>query len=182
MNASLARKTGTPSRTRTGPPPIASLTVSHPGWRISRTVTEVPAGASAESFWAAVPRATSTAVPGAIGTDAFWMTPETPAKWSTFGVAASNGERITETAPGMRGVDGPQSGVKIEMPFASGASLNALRALRWLSPRQVPKRRTRRTSSVPSSVIPALERFPLGELTSTPSFKKMPLGPPFFEA
>ena len=109
---------------------MASRT-SQPSWRFSRSVTLVPSGASAASRCAAEPRATSTAVPGAIGTDALCLESVTPAKRSAFVNAPSNGASVTASDPGTRGVAGPQSGVKMAMPFGSGASLKALRSRPW---------------------------------------------------
>ena len=178
MNASFERYTGFPLRTRIGPPPIASETVPQPGWRISRSVTVVPIGASAWSFVAAIPRATSTAVPGAIATGPFWLTLTTGAARSAFGVAAGNGESTSAIEPAICGVERPQSVVKREIPFFPGAWFRKLRVRRWPSPRHVPRNLIRRTSSVPSSVIPALERDAFGGVTRTPSRSRTPLGRP----
>ena len=64
VKASFDLYTGTPSRTRTGPPPIASDTTAQSGVSPSRSVTTDPGCASTWSFVAALPRATRTALPG----------------------------------------------------------------------------------------------------------------------
>ena len=92
--------------------------------------------------------------------------------------AAVIGERTTAYEPATRGVLAPQSEVKSAMPFLPGASLNSFSARRCPVPRQVPRNLTRRTSSAPSSVNPALDRPPFGGLTSTPSRSMIPLGFP----
>ena len=72
--------------------------------------------------------------------------------------------------------------MKSAIPFFPGALLNSFSERRWPLPRQVPKNLTRLTSSVPSSVMPALERCPFGGLTRTPSRRRMPLGFPSAQA
>ena len=97
---------------------------------------------------------------------------------SVFGTEAGNGARTTAKEPSTRGVERPQSEVKSEIPFLPGASLKSLSALRCPVPRHVPKKLTRRTSSVPSRPMPALERWPFGGVTSTPSRMRIPVGLP----
>ena len=67
----------------------------------------MPTGASACSFVAAIPRATSTAVPGAIPTDPFCEVLATVEAMSVLGVEAGKPERSTEYDPEIRGVDVP---------------------------------------------------------------------------
>src|SRR5205085_1608575 len=70
-NISLARKIGFPLRTRSGPPPIASVTSLQLGVSVSLMVSGVPAGASATSFAPPVPRPTITAPPSGIAVPPF---------------------------------------------------------------------------------------------------------------
>src|SRR5262245_9911048 len=97
---------------------------------------------------------------------------------SAFGVAGGKDPRTTANAPAMRGVVEPQSVVNSEMPFVPGALLRKFSARRCPDPRHVPRKLTRRTSSRPSSVTPALEREGFGGVASTPSRRKIPLGRP----
>ncbi len=138
----------------------------------------MPEVASAWSFVAAFPRATSTAVPGWIRTAELAAADGTGTAMSVFGVAGGNDPRTAANAPGMRGVVVPQSSVKSEMPFVPGALFRYVSARRCPVPRQVPRNPTLRTSSSPSSVIPALERAAFGGVARTPSCRRMPLGRP----
>ena len=65
-----------------------------------------------------------------------------------------------------------------KMPFVPGTLFRKFSARRWPAPRQVPRKLTRRTSSRPSSVTPALERAEFGGVASTPSRRRIPLGRP----
>ena len=78
----------------------------------------------------------------------------------------------------MRGVAGPQSDVKSEMPFVPGALFRKFSARRCPVPAPGAEEPDRRTSSRPSSVIPALERVEFGGVASTPSRRRIPLGRP----
>ena len=95
-----------------------------------------------------------------------------------FGVASGNEPSTATNAPETRGVADPQSDVKSEIPFVPGALFRKFSARRCPVPRQVPRKLTLRTSSSPSSVIPALDRAGFGGVASTPSRRKIPLGRP----
>ena len=125
MKSSSERKTGFPARTSTGPPPSASGTPAHSGWRISRVVTAVPTGASAWSFGASVPAAISTAPSGGIGVPPpVVVAAATVAVRSVFGVDCGNGWSTTSAAPSTRGVVAPQAGVNRATSPAFGTSLS----------------------------------------------------------
>ena len=110
VKISPALKIGAPSRTICGPPPIAETMSGQSGLRLSWVVTICPTGASAVSAAAAAPTATRTAPPGGIGTAAPPVRSSTTGAWrSVFGVAAGNGNRIADTAPGFGGVAGPHT-------------------------------------------------------------------------
>ena len=79
---------------------------------MSRSVTVWPTGASAWSLDAAVPRATSTALPAGMPTRALETVLVTVASMSTFGADGGNSESTAATEPSTRGVMRPQSDVK----------------------------------------------------------------------
>ena len=107
VNASCARKTGLPSRTRTGPPPTACAIPVHSGRKMSRSVKLVPTGDSSTRRWAAVPRATSTAPPGGIGVPPPPRISVTGPTRSAFGVVGGSGRITTSAVPGWTGVATP---------------------------------------------------------------------------
>ena len=80
------------------------------GLEDERSVSVVPGAASACSFVAALPRATSTAVPGWIRTEVPDAALRTGTTRSVFGVADGKAPSTAVNAPAMRGVDEPQSG------------------------------------------------------------------------
>ena len=117
-------------------------------------------------------------MPGATVSDAFGPVSVTTAVMSVLGVAAANPDSTTEYDPLPRGVGAPQSEVNSATPSSPGSVLNALMPRLSQRPRQLPTRPTRRTSSVPSSSTPALERVGLGGVTRMPSRSVIPLGRP----
>ncbi len=127
---------------------------------------------------AAVPRATTTALPTGMPTRAFCTVLVTTDSMSTFGAVGGNGERTAANDPSTRGVMRPQSDVKSATWFVPGGLLISVSVRRGPFPRQVPRKPILRTSSVPSSVTPALDRPGFGGVTSTPSRITMPLGRP----
>jgi hypothetical protein len=96
---------------------------------------------------------------------------------SRLGTDGGNGKMTASTAPATAGVAGPHAGVKSATPFAPGVWLRSM-GRRWPVPRQVPNIRTRSTFSVPSAVIPMLERSASGGWSSTPERSRIPLGRP----
>ena len=108
LKTSPDRYRALPSRTSCGPPPIAASTPGQAGRRESRTVVDVPTGASEVSAVADSPRATRTAPPGGIATEPpSTRSSSTGATRSTSGVAAGNGKSTTATLPGIAGVSSP---------------------------------------------------------------------------
>jgi hypothetical protein len=179
VNCSPALKTGLPSRTRTGPPPIASTTPAarQSGLSRRRNAMAVPTGASARNRCADVPRATSTAPSRGIGVSPFSLIETTGPETSPPVVVGGSGSITASTVPSAAGVAGPQDGVKSVAPFAPGAWLTSI-GRRSLVPRHVPNIRSLSTSSVPSEVMPRLERSGFGEWSSTPVRMRVLLGLP----
>ena len=97
---------------------------------MSRSATVLPGSASACSFAAALPRATRTAVPGAIRIDVAAAAVVTGTARSVFGVAGGNAPRPTMNAPVDARRRAPQSGVKSEMPFVPGTLFRKFSARR----------------------------------------------------
>ena len=149
MNASFARYTGAPSRTSTGPPPIASATVRPVRLEDEPQRHRRADCASACSFAAALPRATSTAVPGAIRTEEPVCetlrhgTDEVGVRCRRRKGAEHDGERARDArrrrAPVGREERDP---VRSRAPCSGSSARVAARV-----PRQVPRNLTRRTSS-----------------------------------
>ena len=177
-NISLARKIGFPLRTRSGPPPIASVTSLQLGVSVSRIVSGVPAGASPTSFAPPVPRPTITAPPGGIVVPPF-VGPicATRDGSSTPGVVGGSEGRTASVTPAICGVVGPHAGVNRLTPFAPGTWFSRS-GRRWPLPRQTPSYATRSTRSVPSAAMPMLERWARGGESRTPERMRMLDGSP----
>jgi hypothetical protein len=114
MKFSPASNTALPLLTRTGPPPIASITLCQSLGRTKWVVIEVPVVPSSSSFAPIVfPSAISTAPSGGIGVPPpVAETDVTGATRSVFGAAEGNGSSTASTAFGITGVRAPQAGVK----------------------------------------------------------------------
>ncbi len=183
VKASPARNTGAPSRTICGPPPTAATIPGQSGRSVRVTVTVAPTGAPARSADAAAPRASSTAPPGGIGTALDPERSSCTGAWSPIeGTVSGNGKRTAATLPATAGVVGPYAAVNSAALPSFGAALSVLIGLPPSPPSHVPAKATRRTSSDPSVVMPALARLPLGGLINSPSCITTPDGRPVARA
>jgi len=95
-----------PARKSTGPPPIASVTALQSTLNVSRAVTVVPTGASATSFEALEPRATSTAPPGGMGVSPPVLICTTVPVRSVFGRASGKPDSTASVVSPKGGVVG----------------------------------------------------------------------------
>ena len=110
-NDSRARKTGLPAATSSGPPPIALCMLLQFGVSVGRISTVVPTGASAARCGAWLPRDTSTAPPGGIGTGPWSSTCVTAPVITRFGVSGGSADSTSITTPLSDGVAGPHDDV-----------------------------------------------------------------------
>src|SRR4029079_12000206 len=110
-NASRARKIGLLFATIRGPPPSALCIVLQFGVRVGRISIVCPCGASAVRCGAWLPRETSTAPPGGMGTGPADATCATTPLAQLFGTSGGSDEITSTTTPASAGVAGPQAGV-----------------------------------------------------------------------
>ena len=98
------------------------------------------------------------------------------------GTVSGKGNRIAATLPATAGVAAPYASVKSAARPTFGAALRTETVCGPLPASHVPANPTRRTSSEPSVVTPALARFPFGGLISWPSRITIPDGRPVARA
>src|SRR5439155_14788302 len=137
--------------------PSAPVTVPQFGGKISLTVTFVPCTASACSFAASEPDASSTA-PSAGTTTGPLAVEATGEVRSVLGAGAGNGSRTTAKPFVTAGVSPAQAEVKSTVWLPLGFWLMPSTGRRWPLPFQVPANEVRPTCSAPAASIATDDR------------------------